>query len=396
MGLLPFFGASAALLSDRIATMQFAERSLMDLARQFGRPPPDATLEMIDTPVDAVGRGGCQMRGDGPLVLHGVVCRAPAAVAAAGSGAAPLVLLHGYANGCLYFYRNLYGLARQCGTVYALDMLGWGLSSRPAFNPPGWLCGTFGSVASVEEGEAFTVESLERWRAARDIPKMILAGHSLGGYLSVAYAERYPERVERLILLSPVGVPQGDSRFEDRAVTWKQRLMYGALTSYWTRGYTPGSLMRTLPEGRGRGMVRSYVEGRLPAVRAEDERSALTEYLYTNALLPPSGEYCLNALLRPFAYAHRPTGERIAALQVPHVAFVYGTDDWMDVRGGTEVAAACGGAAQGPAVEVYQIRDAGHLLMLDNWEEFNAALVLACGGKLEKDAPEPIRVAASQ
>jgi len=394
--MFPFFGASAAaLLSDRIATMQSAERNLMDLARQFGRPSPDATLDTCDTPVDAVGRGGCQMRGGcGPLVLHGVVCRAPGA-AAATPGAAPLVLLHGYANGCLYFYRNLFGLARRCGTVYALDMLGWGLSSRPAFNPPGWLGGTFGPVASVAEGEAFTVESLERWRAARDIPKMILAGHSLGGYLSVAYAERYPERVERLILLSPVGVPQGDSRF-DLELTWKQRLMFGALKSIWTRGYTPGSLMRTLPEGRGRGMVRSYVEGRLPAVRAEEERSALAEYLYTNAILPPSGEYALNALLRPFAYARRPTGARIAALAVPRVAFVYGTDDWMDVQGGTEVAAACGGAAEGPAVEVYRVRDAGHLLMLDNWEEFNSALVLACGGTLEKNAPEPIRVAASK
>ena len=37
---------------------------------------------------------------------------------------------------------------------------------------------------------------------------MRLVGHSLGGYLAVAYAERFPERVERLVLLSPVGLPQ--------------------------------------------------------------------------------------------------------------------------------------------------------------------------------------------
>jgi pimeloyl-ACP methyl ester carboxylesterase len=29
---------------------------------------------------------------------------------------------------------------------------------------------------------------------------MILCGHSLGGYLSFAYAERYPQHVDRLIL----------------------------------------------------------------------------------------------------------------------------------------------------------------------------------------------------
>ena len=37
---------------------------------------------------------------------------------------APLVLLHGYMNGGLYFYRNLIGLANHCKTVYSLDMLG--------------------------------------------------------------------------------------------------------------------------------------------------------------------------------------------------------------------------------------------------------------------------------
>ena len=33
---------------------------------------------------------------------------------------------------------------------------------------------------------------------------MILCGHSLGGYLGVAYAEKYPQRLERLVLISPV------------------------------------------------------------------------------------------------------------------------------------------------------------------------------------------------
>ena len=37
---------------------------------------------------------------------------------------------------------------------------------------------------------------------------MTLVGHSLGAYLSVVYALRWPERVERLVLLSPAGVPR--------------------------------------------------------------------------------------------------------------------------------------------------------------------------------------------
>lgn len=37
---------------------------------------------------------------------------------------------------------------------------------------------------------------------------MTLIGHSLGGYLSTAYALKYPSRVDRLVLLSPAGIPE--------------------------------------------------------------------------------------------------------------------------------------------------------------------------------------------
>jgi cardiolipin-specific phospholipase len=40
------------------------------------------------------------------------------------------------------------------------------------------------------------------------LEKMTLAGHSLGGYLSAVYALKYPDRVNKLILLSPAGVPR--------------------------------------------------------------------------------------------------------------------------------------------------------------------------------------------
>lgn len=41
------------------------------------------------------------------------------------------------------------------------------------------------------------------------LAKMQLVGHSLGAYLATCYTLRYPERVSRLVLLSPAGVPRG-------------------------------------------------------------------------------------------------------------------------------------------------------------------------------------------
>lgn len=52
------------------------------------------------------------------------------------------------------------------------------------------------------------MESLEDWRAKVGLEKMTLFGHSLGGYFATCYALKYPERVEKLILVSPAGIPE--------------------------------------------------------------------------------------------------------------------------------------------------------------------------------------------
>lgn len=47
------------------------------------------------------------------------------------------------------------------------------------------------------------------------IERMTLIGHSLGGYIVSAYALKYPERVDRLILLSPAGIVNHPEKGED-------------------------------------------------------------------------------------------------------------------------------------------------------------------------------------
>ena len=64
--------------------------------------------------------------------------------------------------------------------IHVIDWLGHGMSSRPEFQ-----CET------TEEAEDWFVESLEAWRRAMGIEKMILAAHSLGGYITTVYAMRY-------------------------------------------------------------------------------------------------------------------------------------------------------------------------------------------------------------
>jgi proline iminopeptidase len=49
------------------------------------------------------------------------------------------------------------------------------------------------------------VEDLEELRSALKLERLILAGHSWGGMLAMAYAASHPERVDRLVLIDPGG-----------------------------------------------------------------------------------------------------------------------------------------------------------------------------------------------
>lgn len=121
----------------------------------------------------------------------------------------PAVLLHGYGAGLGFFFRNFPVLgqwvSKTGASVYALDWLGMGRSSRPAFKVNAKRHDIEGRV---KEAESFFIDSLEEWRTKMGLEKMTLVGHSLGAYFSVVYALRHPDRVNRLVLLSPAGVPR--------------------------------------------------------------------------------------------------------------------------------------------------------------------------------------------
>lgn len=78
-----------------------------------------------------------------------------------------------------------------------------GASGRPGY-----------TAFDVDLAEDFFVDSIKLWKEKVGIrSKYYLAGHSLGGYLSTVYALRYPENIEKLLLLSPVGVPEKPESF---------------------------------------------------------------------------------------------------------------------------------------------------------------------------------------
>jgi pimeloyl-ACP methyl ester carboxylesterase len=72
-------------------------------------------------------------------------------------------------------------------------LLGFGRSSRFKFSE------------DPKEAEAQFVDSIEAWRIRMKLEKIILLGHSFGGYLSFLYALKYPHNLSGLILAEPWG-----------------------------------------------------------------------------------------------------------------------------------------------------------------------------------------------
>jgi cardiolipin-specific phospholipase len=237
---------SATAIAAKLDRLRAAETRLLELAHRFGRNR--AKIEVVDTFIprnliplvshdhDLVKLGN----DDDSFVIHSV--KVTSEQDKTEEVNAPLVLLHGYMNGAAYFYRNLVGLSSAFDTVHSIDLLGWGLSSRPRFElkqieeEASHQSDTF----MVRQAEHFFVESLEAWRHSQGIPKMVLAGHSMGGYISVAYAERYPERVEKLVLISPAGVPAEESPERQKRLdeARKRSLFFRFVVGTWSTLYS--------------------------------------------------------------------------------------------------------------------------------------------------------------
>lgn len=136
--------------------------------------------------------------------IHELYIENDSSLAADDPRAKHIVIVHGFGASLGFFFRNFEGMSKIPGAkLHFLDLLGFGLSSRPKFpkfNPK------VSKSKDLEVCEGFFIDPLEAWRQQRKVELLVLIGHSLGGYLSFAYSLKYPDHLEKLILVSPVGV----------------------------------------------------------------------------------------------------------------------------------------------------------------------------------------------
>ncbi|KAI0388050.1 alpha/beta-hydrolase [Hypomontagnella monticulosa] len=336
-----------------------------------------------------------------------------------------LVMLHGYGAGLGFYYKNFENLSRSKGwKLYALDWLGMGNSTRPPFR----ICAK-DPAAKITEAENWFIDALEEWRKIRKIEKFTLLGHSLGGYLGVSYALKYPGHLNKLILASPVGVPEDpyavnaempeptESSFQDEFTvdqqsTTESHAKPGSqpepkkrpyppwLVWLWDANVSPFSIVR-LAGPLGPRFASGWTSRRFNHLTPE-EKQTLHDYAYSIFRQRGSGEYALPYLLAPGAHARRPVINRIhrvgrqvitpATETAPAVKengypiiFMYGENDWMDVAGGLAAEEKLKQARakllaqateeekqkENGSVKVVIVEKAGHHLYLDNPDDFN-------------------------
>ena len=268
-----------------------------------------------------------------------------------------LVIVHGYGAGLGFFYKNFEPLSRAKGWhLYALDMLGMGRSSRPPFRVHAKT-----REKQITEAEDWFVDSLEEWRIKKKMDKMTLLAHSMGGYMAVCYALKYPGRLNKLILASPVGIPEDpyatnaampepqDSAMQNeftqdqetettrtdnnnflnarkKAEAEQQkanpnrlpadgdnpaprRPLPKWLTYLWDANISPFSFVRWSGP-LGPRLVSGWTSRRFSHL-PQEEALALHDYAYSLFRLRGSGEYALAYILAPGAFARSPLIRRI-------------------------------------------------------------------------------------
>ncbi|KAF4619359.1 hypothetical protein D9613_005546 [Agrocybe pediades] len=331
----------------------------------------------------------------------------------------PAVVLHGYGAGLGFFFHNFPPLAdwaaRRGTSVFALDWLGMGRSARVPFTIKAKRTDLRGRVA---EAESFFIDSLEEWRNKMQLSKMTLIGHSLGAYFSIAYALKYPDRVHKLILLSPAGIPRGPNysepsreltddassvssspkltskenreqssfhrasqgrvqevRQEQKEKKERESRTRRLFTYLWEEGWSPFQLVRSTVFW-GPMLIGKYSTRRFSTLTPEETRD-MHDYIMNITLAKGSGEYCISHILEPGAHARLPMVDRIAALPKDmQVTFVYGDHDWMDPVGGQESVRQLKKAGN-PNAKMYIISNAGHHVYLDNKDAVNEMMVKA-------------------
>lgn len=250
--------------------------------------------------------------------------------------AQPIVFLHGFGGSTFTWRRNIYEFMSQGYRVIAFDLKGFGLSSK-----------NFEENYSQRAQADFVKDVLKKLGVTQPVT---LIGHSLGANVSLIFAEKYPDKVDKLVLV--------DAAYVENSLWYLYGLKllnlpslerYALLITHWY-----------ISDKDAERMIKSayYDQKKL------DKQDIA---IYQNPLLLRGWDEVLVGMFRDSYENFIP--ERLDKIDKPTLIIWGDHDTWADVERGRNLNNKIKGS------KLVVIEDSGHLPMEEQFDPFNKAVM---------------------
>lgn len=221
-----------------------------------------------------------------------------------GSGK-PLLLIHGFGASIGHWRKNIPALAQQGYRVFALDLLGFGGSSKPAVN---------------YTLELWQEQIVDFWSENIQQPTVFI-GNSIGGLLALMVVTNYPEMAAAGVLINCAG----GLNHRPEELNFPLRMMMGAFTKLVSSPLT-GTLIFNSIRQKNR-LRRTLYQVYRDRQAVDDE---LVELIYRPSCDPGASRVFASVLTAPPG----PTPDRLLEnLQRPLLVLWGEEDPWTPITG---------------------------------------------------------------
>lgn len=261
-----------------------------------------------------------------------------------GKGSETLILIHGLGSNAGFWRYNI-GALSQKYRVIAIDLPGYGKSQKD-FYP---------------YSLTFYADQIKRFIDELKLGKVTLVGHSMGGQISIVFALKYPQYLNKLVLAAPAGFEE----FQKGEGDWLRSVMSVA------------GVKKTTEEGIRRNLASNFYSWR-------DELEWMVEERTRTVKAKDFDKYAYAVVRNVNAMLDEPTFDKLEGIKTPTL-IIYGKYDGLIPNPYLNPGFSCDvfnyGHSKIQGSKIHQVDNAGHILMIEKPDEFNSTVLDFLEGK---------------